>query len=442
MPASDPDLPARLPPAGGYWVAYSGGRDSHVLLHRLAALRERLAAPLGAVHVNHHLNPDADRWAAHCRRQCETLRVPLEVLDVTVDHAAGEGLEAAARAARHQAWAQWLPAGDALLTAHHRDDQAETLLLQLLRGAGPAGLAAMPEISTLAAGLLVRPLLHASRAELAAYAHAAGLRWIDDPSNLDARFDRNYLRHRVVPLLHERWPGLSRTLSRAAGLQAESARLADELGAADYDGAVDAETGALSVTAAQALSVARRNNLLRYWIRASGFATPPQRVLERLVEDALYAAGDAEPCIDWDGTQVRRYRDRLFVMTPLSSPDDIESRRWRILDGALCLAGAGGTLEASPTPGGGIAQRFAETPFELRRRRGGERILPAGGAHHRKVKTLLQERGVPGWERRRLPLLYFQNELAAVPGVAVAEAFSAAAHETGWWPQWSRLSTI
>ncbi len=443
MYAADEVLLARLPPAaGGYWVAYSGGRDSHVLLHRLARLRARLIAPLGAVHVNHHLQPEAERWAAHCREQCASLGLPLDVLDVTVDADAGGGVEAAARAARHAAWAQWLPAGAALLTAHHRDDQAETLLLQLLRGAGPAGLAAMAAISGFAAGLLVRPLLDEPREALAAYAAREGLHWIEDPSNRDPRFDRNFLRHAIIPVLRRRWPSLSQTLGRAARLQAGYRRLADEAGADDFTHAADPQTGALSVVVLQSLSPDRQRNVLRFWIARAGFRLPSERVLGHVVDDALYAAVDAEPRVAWDGVEVRRYRDRLFIMPALAAMDPAQCLTWHIADGERWLDAAGGTLSAERVPGRGIAGHLVDAPFALRFRQGGERIRPAGRTHHRALKTLLQERGVPGWERDRIPLLYLGDELVAVPGVVVAAGVAAAPHESGWWPDWSRLTNL
>lgn len=443
MHDADADLLARLPPAGcGYWVAYSGGRDSHVLLHRLARLRGRLVAPLGAVHVNHHLQPEAERWAAHCREQCAALDIPLDVLDVAVDTAAGDGVEAAARKARLAAWSQWLPAGGVLLTAHHREDQAETLLLQLLRGAGPAGLAAMSPVSGFAAGLMARPLLDEPREALAAYAVREELRWIDDPSNDDPRFDRNFLRHHVIPLMRQRWPSLSRTLARAARRQAAGRRLADETGAGDHARALDPQTGALSVPALQALSPDRQSNLLRYWIVRAGFRLPSERVLSHIIDDVLQAAVDAEPRVAWGGAEVRRHRDRLFLMPALAPVVRAQALRWRIADGPLWLDAANGVLSAEPAPGRGIAARFVDTPFALRFREGGECIRPAGRSHHRALKALLQERGVPGWERERIPLLYLGDDLVAVPGVVVGADVAAARDEDGWWPDWSRLTNL
>ena len=195
----------KLPPAPQYHVAFSGGVDSHVLLHLLASQRETLPGSLGAVHVNHHIQQHAGDWEVHCRSVCEELDIPCHFLRVDGKARRGESPEAAARTARYRALADWLPADAVLLTGQHRDDQAETLLLQLLRGAGPRGLAAMPVVTELGNGRLVRPLLALRRADILDYAHQHRLRWVEDPSNADTRYDRNLLRHRVMPLLQQHW---------------------------------------------------------------------------------------------------------------------------------------------------------------------------------------------------------------------------------------------
>lgn len=198
-------------------VGYSGGLDSHVLLHGLAMHRPYwLTQKLEAIYVDHGLQTASAVWGEHCAEVCRDLNMPFRVLKIDARPVPGESPEAAARRARYAALAAELGFDSALLTAHHRDDQAETLLLQLLRGAGPYGLAAMPAVSRLGQGRLLRPFLEVDRAELLAYAGKHGLRWIEDASNTDTGFDRNYLRHRVLPLLRERWPAVNRTLSRSA----------------------------------------------------------------------------------------------------------------------------------------------------------------------------------------------------------------------------------
>ena len=448
---------ALAPDAAGYWVAYSGGRDSHVLLHALAAGRERLPAPLGAVHVNHNLQPGAAAWAAHCGDVCAALGLACRDLSVQAHARPGESPEAAARAARYRALAEALPPGHALLTAHHRDDQAETLLLQLLRGAGPKGLAAMPADAAFGGGRLVRPLLAFGQADLRAYADRHGLAWVEDPSNAHVDYDRNFLRHRVLPVLRERWPALGAVLARGAAHQADAARLLDELAALDLaadtasppagavdagirreDGAPSSDAGPVSVRRLLALSAARRANLLRHWLHRQGAPTPSAAVLARIDRDVLQAAGDAQPCVAWGGVRLRRYRDRLFLdrASRAETPGCLD---WSAR-GPLTLPD--GVLTPVPTVGAGVAQRHLEERtgrrLQVRFRRGGERLRPAGRREHHSLKHLFQEAGVPPWERGRVPLIYCDDRLVAVAGLWVCEGFQAAPDEPGVAFVWRR----
>ncbi len=420
---------ASFPPARRYWVAYSGGLDSHVLLHSLAALRDRLpVGALNAVHVDHGLSPHAGEWSQHCATVCERLDIPLTLLQVDARPRRGESPEAAARRARYAALAPLIGEGEGLLTAHHQDDQAETVLLQLLRGSGPRGLAAMPCWDSFGSGWRGRPLLGVERARLRAYAEAEGLHWVEDESNFDTGVARNYLRHEIVPRLRERWPAMAVTLSRAAGHAAEAARLLDDLAERDM---VTAGDGGLEIEPLRGLEVARRRNLLRYWIRVSGFPLPDSAHLQRILDEVIPAAKDASPRVLWRGAEVRRYRNRLYVMPPLKPFDSSRVLTWKP-DEPLALPD-GRVLRAVPVLGQGIARaRCRDARVTVRFRRGGERCRPAGGAHTRSLKKLLQERGIPPWERERLPLLYVGEELAAVVGLFVCEPFPARQGEAGW----------
>ncbi len=450
------------PAAGGYWVAYSGGLDSHVLLQLLASRRELLPAPLGAIHVNHNLQASAPAWAAHCADVCRALELECRVLSVTAAADRGESPEAAARAARYCALTEALPAGHVLLTAHHQDDQAETLLLQLLRGAGPKGLAAMPASTELGAGTLVRPLLGIARQTLLAYAREQKLRWIEDPSNAQPGFDRNYLRHTVLPRLLERWPATAAVLARSATHQAEAAQLLDALAALDlreHQGRTSArhelreETSdptpsvlantsreavtdvPLSVSKLLALSAPRRANLLRYWLHCRRAPVPSTAVLARIEADLLRAAIDAEPQVHWGNVCLRRYRDALYL-TAADGFDGGQRRDWRP---AQPLDIAGGVLRAEAGLGQGVASRLiAEHALQVRFRQGGERLQPAGRREHHQLKHLFQEIGVPPWERARVPLIYLDGTLIAVAGYWVCEGFQAAEQEPGMRFLWSR----
>ena len=430
------DLPAlldqlhRLPPVGRFVVAYSGGRDSHVLLHALASLDALPnGASLSACHVDHSLHPDSARWSVHCEAVCADLGVPCDPLRVDARPASGESPEAVARERRYAALRGVVGEGDCLLTAHHRDDQAETFLIQLLRGGGPRGLAAMPRVARFGDGWHARPLLPFGRDQLAAYAEVHRLSWIDDPSNFDTDLDRNYLRHRLMPAISERWHGASTTLARAAGHNAEAAELLEQLAEADLTGLEGSRPTTLSVSGLLALEPARRRNVLLIWFRRRGLAVPTARHLEQLDTDVLFAAVDAQPRLRWAGVEARRHRDDLYTFPLAPDPELPASSLWPNLSIPLELPD-GRCLHARPGTEGGIRLAALEgARVSIRFRHGGERCQPAGRAHGHSLKKLLQESGLPPWERDCLPLLYFDDELVAAIGLWVCEPFAARSGE-------------
>ena len=428
-------LLSRLPAAPHYCIAYSGGVDSHVLLHFLASRSDRLQAVLTAIHVDHRIQPQSGDWAAHCRTVCAQLGVPFDVLHVDGGPTAGESPEAAARRVRYRALADWLPTDAVLLTAQHREDQAETLMLQLFRGAGPRGLAAMPLVAPFGAGRLARPLLETSRGDILAYARAQRLRWVEDPSNADTRYDRNLLRHQLMPLVRQRWPGIDRVLARAAALQADQTELAAALAQIDLDrcGTGD-QSDRLSVACLAMLSDARQRNLLRYWIETNGLPVPSRAVLQQVLDSVVPARSDANPRLQWPGAELRRYRDRLYIMPPLPPADTGLRIRWNINE---TLALPQGTLAARATTGGGM-RAAADMRLDVGFRRGGEMLRPAGRREHHALKKLFQEWQVPVWERAFVPLVFSGGELIAVAGFCVCEDFQAAPGERGYEVYWNR----
>lgn len=428
-----------LPPARRYCVALSGGCDSTVLLHAMAALRSRLGdAALMSVHVDHGLHVDAAVWSQHCRAFANGLGVECDVLKVNAHPATGQSREAAARAARYAALANWLQPGDVLLTAHHQEDQAETLLLQLLRGAGAAGLAAMPTHTALGPGVLARPLLGVSREALRVYAMHYDLLWIEDPSNFDTSFDRNYLRHNIVPGLRMRWPRADASLARAAQHQQESAALLDALAQIDLAAVQDPQRGALHVDRLLQLDEPRQRNALRGWLRAQGFPLPSARVLQHVCRDVLRAAWDREPCVGWQGAQLRRYRNGLYAMRPLAPVDSSTVLKWSPLEAPLVLPDGLGKLHGQPAYGRGLRYDPAQGPLEVRFRQGGERCRPAGAVYTRAVKTLFQEQGVPPWERERTPYIFVEGTLAAVADRWICADYAAGPKEIGLVLEWRR----
>ena len=431
------EILSSLPAAPRYWVAFSGGLDSKVLLHLLSQLQAEYSAELHAVHVNHDLQADASQWAADCEETCKQLQVPISTLSVTVAPLQGESLEAVARKERYSAIAARMGEGDLLFTAHHQDDQAETLLLQLLRGSGPSGLAAMPAISSFGPGSHARPLLGFSREELHEYALAQGLTWVEDQSNQDISFDRNYLRRQVIPLLRERWPALGRTLSRSASHCAEAQGLIDTLAQEDL-ARIGVTTGeGLSISELKALPAPRVRALLRAWMRAQGFPLPDTVRLDRILSEVIPAAADRNPEVHWPGAVVRRFQDRLYLRTPQPPLDADTVLEW---DGesALELPAGLGTLFAEEGEGGIALSTWRSAPIRVHFRGGGERCRPAGQSGTRSLKKLFQEKEIPPWQRERIPLILLGGELAAVGDICICAPFAAQPGEPAVRLRWER----
>lgn len=408
-------------------IAFSGGLDSTVLLHLLADLAKNQSLPaLNAIHVHHGLQAAAEAWPEHCRSMCESLGVPLQVIRVQVQP--GASLERAARDARYAAFIEATQANEVLLTAQHRDDQAETLLFRLLRGAGVRGLSGMPRQRPLGKGQLLRPLLDATRAELEAYASQHKLRWIEDPSNQDRQFSRNYLRHQVFPALTQRWPQAMASMARSAAHLSEAQELLNELARIDLSEASAAsefvwlKLPSIKLAPLEKLSDARQRNALSYWLEP----------LTRLPDsdhwsgwlDLRDATGDARPI-------------------------------WRLAEGELHRAGgriwwlSGRWLRAAPVPGAWLepAQPLAlpdngvltlngqipDGPLQIRYREGGE-VMELAGRGHRDLKRLLNERGVPPFVRGRLPLLFKDAQLLAVANLSGLDGEAAGGWNLHWQP--------
>lgn len=429
----------KLPQSDRCLVAYSGGKDSHVLLHLLANLFEISPRPrLSAVHINHGLQPNAGRWAAHCADVCRQLDIPFQTLELKLMPAKGESIEAQARKARYQALEKTMKSGDLLLTAHHQEDQAETVLLQLLRGAGPAGLSAMPEMTRFGCGYMARPLLGISASEIDDYARRERLCWIEDPTNQSLQFDRNFLRNQVIPLLRGRWPALARTISRSARHCAETQALVEAGAVVDLEALWERDTHSLSLNGISVLPPPRARALLRAWISAEGFSVPASVRLERVLNEMATAGRDRNPVVHWPGAEVRRFRDRIYIMQPLPSLTNAAPLVW---DGstALQLPNGAGLLEAYTGPGGLSLSHWQTGRILIRfcaRQQDGVRI--AGQRHTTTFKNLFQQFAVPVWIRRRIPLIYLDDELAAVGDLCICDPFAVAQSKQGVHLRWIR----
>ena len=423
--SSPSELKPRLPPGDAVCVGFSGGVDSAVLLDAIA---EEGARPVSAVHVHHGLSANADAWADFCRDFCAARGVPLDIERVHVDRDAPQGLEAAARKLRYAVYAARTEPYVAL--AHHLDDQAETVLLQLLRGTGLKGVAAMPELRALPGSKvrLYRPLLSFSRASLVARAKERGLAWIDDESNASTRHDRNYLRHEVAPLLDARFPGWRESVARFARHAGSAHELLDEL--ARKDGAIDA-----GLFIDPTVSQARRANALRAFLAMNGLPMPSQARLEEMARQLYGARDDARVRVEHAGVALVRQRDTVHIDTAArEEPWRIEWRGEAEID----LGAGRGHVRFEPVTGRGLAAAIAsEGSWHLMPRAGGEKIRLDPRRPTRTLKNLLQEHDVPEWQRDRLPLLFRGDALAWIPGVGIAAEFACPDGSPGLLPRWS-----
>jgi tRNA(Ile)-lysidine synthase len=394
-------------------VAFSGGEDSTALLSLLAQLPQ-VRTRLRAVHIDHGLHADSTSWVRVCRATCRALHLPFATRRLDLRRTRGRSLEALAREGRYAALAAALRPGELLLTAHHLEDQLETVLLQLLRGAGLPGLSAMPAVMPLGCGFLVRPLLELPRAALNAWVQTCGVQCVADPANADQAFDRNFLRHQVLPLIMSRWRGAAHTVSRSARHIGAAQGLLEEMARADVARAADG--AALSVASLRALPLPRRRNALRWWIaqRMAGHGVPDARRLEEIAVTLLAARVGANPQVRWGQMRVQRHSGRL-TLEQVQPANGAYELTWNLRrTSRLTLPAGAGWLELVRSAHGPIDGAALPAQVTVRTRRGGERLRPRIGGPSRTLKSLLQTEQVPLLERQHLPLLFAGEHLAAV----------------------------
>lgn len=415
------------------WLAYSGGVDSLVLVDLLHQAQQQLQFSFRLVHVNHQLSADSYNWAQHCVEQAQHYQIPIDVLTVSVDKQSELGLEAAAREARYNAIAKHIEDNAVLITAQHQQDQAETLLLQLLRGAGPKGLAAMSTRSKVFGIEVLRPLLNVSQSAINDYAQQQQLNWVEDSSNQDIAIRRNYLRHQIWPLLEEEWPSASQTLARSAAHCAESYQLNLELAELDCQRlAITPAKHSLSIDALLGLSAARQRNLLRYVLEQLEIPSPPSVVLQRIIDELCLAKADKQPEVIWAGGEARRYQQQLYLMTTLAQPQP--GYQFAINSTEAVDLGAGWLLEWQPKLGEGISLECIEAGITVGCRQGGEKIRLAGHGHSKTLKQWMQDCKILPWQRPIWPLIFQGEELIAVSDYGVAESLVVAKQEIGYMP--------
>lgn len=396
------------------YLGFSGGLDSCVLLHLLCQ-HEKARRKLTVIHINHNLSPHAADWALWAQTFCKNIRLPFQSFSVSLD--SDKNLEESARNKRYDIFHSLLKTKrDVVLLAHHQNDQAETLLLHLFRGAGIDGLAVMPEWRSLGQGYLYRPLLNFSRAELESYAAQKKLTWIEDESNTNQRFDRNFLRQNIIPQLQKRWPALINNLARSAKHCAIARKMIEQQSEELLTEIMD-DRNRLNIHLLQQHSAEVQMTLLRQWLKKQHFKIPNQEQLEHILNGLIPAAKDAQPLIAWKSCEIRRYQGWLYALNPLSLMNPLN-----LTNPQGCSLPLGGKILCSSSVplGGGRLGRGGDQ-IEIRFRQGGEKMRLNGKNHA--LKKLFQAWKIPPWERDKIPLIYINNELACVQGWMISDGF-------------------
>lgn len=412
-------------------VAYSGGRDSHVLLKAFhQVLLDRKDYQLSAVHVDHGLHPKSKDWADHCVKICQSYQIPIKIISLQLDLQQGQSVEAIARERRYIAFADLLLTNEILVVAHTQEDQAETFLLQLLRGSGPMGLASAPAWKKLGKGWIARPLLETTRADVTIFAAQNDLSWIEDPSNTQLRFRRNYLRHQILPVLQSTYPSAVNCIARSAKHCAQAQTILNEYLSHELNQCIGNDPYTLKLSAFKELAPLKQQFVLRHWLQHLMIRLPSTIRLETMLQQLLTAKKDAQPCVQWDTWQIRRHQDLLYL---LPCTENISSLPviWQ-LDLPLYLP-VGHTWQARRKYGQGIATHKLQGALSIGYRQGGERCRPAGRKGSRPLKKLLQEYQIPSWQREHLPLFFHQQSLVAVGSLFVCEGWQVQdPKEEGW----------
>lgn len=405
---------AQLTASSQFCLALSGGLDSMVLLDLLTQLRQQKPHfSVRAIHIHHGINKNADFWANVCKQICDEKQVPLIIQPLFLTPTKKRSLEELARCERYRHLKQLIQPNEVLLTAHHQDDQAETLLLQLLRGAGPKGLAAMPSVAIFGHGLLVRPLLAFNRDSLQKYAHAAQLRWLDDDSNQDRRFDRNFIRHEVLPIIKKRWPAANESLARSAKHCAQAHTFIENEIETHFNHVFNKDSKSLHIQRLKHYSLSVQAYLIRYWLQFLGFPLPSTKKLTILQTDIVGCKKDAQPLLCWKEVEIRRFNDHIYAMSPLALHDPKAVIPWDF-NSDLQLPANIGTITRDSLTALGLPPTLDQ--ITVRFRQGGERCRLPGRLHSCSLKKLFHTWQIPPWLRDRIPLLYSQDKLVAIIG--------------------------
>ncbi|WP_070968476.1 tRNA lysidine(34) synthetase TilS [Vibrio sonorensis] len=419
-----------LPCKGKLVLALSGGMDSRVLLEllKLAKLREDKLDIL-AVHVHHGLSPNADKWAQQCQQWSLEAGIPCVIEHVQLDLTAGESVEQLARDARYQVLKKHIDINDVLLTGQHADDQVETFLLAMKRGSGPKGLSAMGITRSFGLGQLSRPLLTCTRRQVHEFAVQLGLEWVEDESNQDTRYDRNFLRHEVVPVLSSRWPHIYQSVQRSAEVCAQQERLIERLLEPFMSSCLHKDKS-LKIETLSTYDELVRNQLFRHWFELHRFKMPAKDHLTVIWQQVALSSKDANPKLELSDCQVRRFNKRLYLVP---SMQDISNWRCRLTVGeSIALPDGLGQLSLQPSKNGNIALPKGVSSVEVVFDPTGLSAHPAERAHSRKLKKLFQEYGVPTWLRRRTPIIKLDQQVVAIADLFVSKSYNGQECELIW----------
>ena len=420
---------AELPDSPRYWVAYSGGVDSHVLLHTFYLNKQHITAELNAIHVNHGISQYADSWQLHCQKICENYQIKYASFKIQQE-TPKKNIENWARQQRYTIFSDLMGQNDILFTAHHINDQAETFLLRLMRGSGCDGLSAIKKIKTYKTGWLIRPLLNYTKAEILAFAKKQSLKWIEDESNQDNKLDRNLIRQEIIPKLENRWPSAVKLISKASNHQSDAAEFIYEISQQDIKEITTTRSNIISINSLKKFSYVRQKNALRLWLKNEKIPAPNTDIINNIIKEIIHARHDSNPCLNWKGRQIRRYRENIYALSPFPPHDPSMQITWNIKKPITLPTGI---LTATKTNSGGIKmEAIKDHCLNIKFRQGGERMVLKGTSHRQQLKKMFQKKGIPPWYRYRIPLLYSEEKLIAVADMWIDTAFS----ENSAYPAW------
>jgi tRNA(Ile)-lysidine synthase len=423
-----------------FWVACSGGLDSCVLLHLFYSFKNNIKQTIEVVYVNHGLQEESEKWGQFCKELCQQYELVFTEIVINEKCPKGKSIEEWAREKRYSLIVNMMKKNDVLFTAHHQDDQVETFFLQAFRGAGPRGLSSMPSIKSHDHIFLCRPLLDFTRAEIEGYAKENNLTWQVDSSNSDIRYDRNFLRQKVLPVIEERWPSYRKTINRLILNQQEFRSLIDDVACGDMKLVSHKDTMCLNVKALKQLSIERQKNLICFWLSEQGFSLPGSKNVIQILSDIVDSREDKSPCVDWKSVEIRRYKNLLYALEKIEGKKLNVELEWSPEDTLSIL---NETLIAKSQDGKGISKsKTKDARFIIRYRQGGEKINPDKHGHTKTVKQLFQENAVLPWLRDQIPLIYIDEKLAVIPGFCIDNKYAAEENEPSWNIEWSGYNKV